>query len=237
MFIVPCKYHSKCLIEESVKSIRLLYPTTKILVVDSNSDDKNYFDRLKSYNVIIADIANVNYECGALWYAVDKYMEDWYVLLQDSVILNKSIDEQLNSDKLFYTFINFSEGSKSNHMNASPEKFINRINDFLGNFEKLPLNENVHYTGVFGPNFIIKRKLIDEMLLNQLDKFLLPTNKFDHQIAERVFGIVVEKCGINIAENTLIGNLHQLMFKCFDASTETLKTDYINKTWLNKHRE
>jgi glycosyltransferase involved in cell wall biosynthesis len=59
MFIVPCKYNPLCLIEKTVESIRKLYPTTKILVVDSNSDDKKYAKKLKKYDIIFADIKNV----------------------------------------------------------------------------------------------------------------------------------------------------------------------------------
>lgn len=237
MFIVPCKYHPLCRIEETVKSIRELHPTTKILVVDSASDDKTYVDKLQKYDIIFADIDNTNYESGALWYTVDKYNEDWYVLLQDSVVLKKNLDVLIQSNELFYCFINFFEDSMSNHMRTESSAFINRINEMMGDFIKLPTDSNTFYSGVFGPNIIIKRKMIDMMLEKNLDKALRPTNKYDHQLSERVYGLVAKQCGVDVIRNTLDGNLHELFGRCFDSSTETIHTEYISKTWLNKHRE
>jgi glycosyltransferase involved in cell wall biosynthesis len=237
MFIIPCKYNQLCLIEDTVKSIRQLYPHTKILVVDSDSEDKTYHNKLAAYDIIFADISNHHYESGALWYAVNKYKEDWYVLLQDSVILNKTLDEQIKSEELFHCFINFYEDSMGNHMRVNSKEFITRINEMLGDFDKLSTEENTRFCGVFGPNFIIKRKMIDMVLSKRLNETLLPTNKYDHQLTERVYGIVAKQCGVNILDNVLVGNLHQLMNgQNFNAGTETLYTDYINKTWLNKHR-
>jgi len=238
MFIVPCKYNPLCLIEKTVESIRKLYPTTKILVVDSNSDDKSYAKKLEQYDVIFADIKNPHYESGAFWYAVDKYKEDFYVVMQDSVILNKSIDEQINSEELFYCFINFFEDSMANHMRTEPFAFISRINEMLGEFEPVPSDINTFYSGVFGPNFIIKREMVDMMLDKKCHITLRPTNKHEHQIQERVYGLIAKQCGVNIIKNTLIGNLHELMRgPGFNHQEETLKTDLITKTWLNKHRQ
>jgi hypothetical protein len=238
MFIVPCKYNSLCLIEKSIESIRKLYPTTKILVVDSDSEDKTYRNQLAAYNIIFADIKNPNYESGALWYAVDNYKEDWYVLLQDSVMLNKSIDEQINSEELFYCFINFFEESMSNHMRTDPSAFISKINEMLGEFEHLPLDSNTFYSGVFGPNFIIKRKMVNMMLDKKCNTTLRPKNKYEHQIQERVYGLIAKQCGVNVIKNTLIGNLHELMNgPGFNHQKETLETDLTTKTWLNKHRQ
>jgi glycosyltransferase involved in cell wall biosynthesis len=238
MFIVPCKYNPLCLIEKTVESIRKLYPTTKILVVDSNSDDKSYAKKLEQYDVIFADIKNSHYESGAFWYAVDKYKEDFYVVMQDSVILNKSIDEQINSEELFYCFINFFEDSMANHMRTEPFAFISRINEMLGEFEPVPSDINTFYSGVFGPNFIIKREMVDMMLDKKCHITLRPTNKHEHQIQERVYGLIAKQCGVNVIKNTLIGNLHELMRgPGFNHQEETLKTDLITKTWLNKHRQ
>jgi len=238
MFIVPCKYNPLCLIERTIESIRKLYPTTKILVVDSNSDDKNYAKKLEQYNVIFADIKNCNYESGALWYAVDNYKEDYYIVMQDSVLLKKSIDEQINSEELFYCFINFFEDSMSNHMGTNPAAFIARINEMLGEFEPLPTDTNTFYSGVFGPNFIIKREMIDMMLDKKCNITLRPENKYDHQVQERVYGLIAKQCGVNVIKNTLIGNLHELMRGSgFNHQKETLETDLITKIWLNKHRQ
>jgi len=237
MFIIPCKYNSHCKIEETVEAVRNLYPNEKILVVDSDSEDLSYFEKLKKHNVIIAEIKNNNYESGALWYAVENYVSDWYVVLQDSVILKKNIDEYLHSDELFYCFINFIENSMNNHMRTDTQQYISRINEMLGDFEKLPTATNTLFCGVFGPNFIIKRKMIDMMLQKNLNNTLRPLNKYDHQITERVYGLIATQCGINMFKNTLSGNLHELFNVCFDSATEIMNAEHISKTWVNKHRQ
>jgi hypothetical protein len=115
--------------------------------------------------------------------------------------------------------------------------FINRINEMLGDFVKLSIDSNTFYCGVFGPNFFTKRKMVDMMLDKNLDKSLRPTNKYDHQLSERVYGLVAKQCGVNVVENTLDGNLHDIMNRCLDVSTETIHTEHISKTWINKYRK
>ena len=81
MFVIPCKYNKDYpSIQKIVHDIRLFHPEETICVVDSDSDDKSYFDDIKLYkNVIIEDIANKNYQIGAYWYAYKKYPnEDFY---------------------------------------------------------------------------------------------------------------------------------------------------------------
>jgi hypothetical protein len=108
----------------------------------------------------------------------------------------------------------------------------------LGEFEPISSDNNTFYSGVFGPNFIIKRKMVDMMLDKKCHITLRPTNKYEHQIQERVYGLIAKQCGINLAENTLAGNLHLLMGgPGFNLQKETLETDLITKTWLNKHRQ
>ncbi len=73
MFIISCKYDGeehpnhdpskaipiKSPIRECVKSIVELHPNEKVVVVDSDSGDKSYFQDIQKYdNVIILDCKN-----------------------------------------------------------------------------------------------------------------------------------------------------------------------------------
>ena len=60
MFVIACKWTEKSLILDCVNSIIKFHPEEKIVVVDSNSDNKEYFKKLPQ-NVIVADINNNNY--------------------------------------------------------------------------------------------------------------------------------------------------------------------------------
>ena len=70
MFVIPTK--NSGYIENCIKSIRDVGHTEDICVVDSNSEDKSYFDHIKKYNVIIEDISNINYVDGAIWHCYDR---------------------------------------------------------------------------------------------------------------------------------------------------------------------
>jgi glycosyltransferase involved in cell wall biosynthesis len=48
MFVIACKYNPKFpFIIHLVESIRKFHPTEKIVVVDSDSDDKSYFSQIE----------------------------------------------------------------------------------------------------------------------------------------------------------------------------------------------
>jgi hypothetical protein len=54
MFVIPCKYTNSCpFIIELVKDIRLYHPNDKIVVIDSDSEDKSYFDKNKNYDLTL----------------------------------------------------------------------------------------------------------------------------------------------------------------------------------------
>ena len=237
MFVLPCKYVESCLIEQAVQAIRIHHPDVKILVVDSDSADKSYFDSLTPYNVIIADVANQNYESGAFWYAVENYKEDWYVLLQDSMILNKSIANVIVSPAEFTCFMYFTEDSHSNYTHMSTPEWIGSINRMLGTLKLLPTNQSTKYTGVFGPNFIIKSALVDKLLATNLDKTLRPTNKYEHQMSERAWGIVASQYGIDLTRSSILGDFHIVREGKYKAETDTLYTEYFIKQWFNSQRK
>jgi hypothetical protein len=219
-----------------VQAIRAHHPDVKILIVDSDSADKSYFDLLTPYNVIIADIANQNYESGAFWYAVENYKEDWYVLLQDSMILNKSIANVIASPTEFTCFMYFTEDSHNNYTHLNTSEWIGGINRMLGTLTPISTEQNTTYTGVFGPNFIIKSTLVDKLLANNLDKTLRPTNKYEHQMSERVWGLAVSQHEIDLTKSSILGDFHIVREGKYKAETNTLYTEYFIKQWFNSKR-
>lgn len=228
MFIVPCKYINQCSIEESIKSIRQYHSTSKILVVDSNSEDKSYFKNLEPYDVIIADVANQHYEIGAFWYAVKNYVEESYILMQDSIIFNRSIDEKISQTKLFSCFTHFFEPLLGNYGHVPTDKWVGRINQMLGEFG--PIAGNQQLVGAFGSNFIIKRKLVDLLLAKNLHKTFLPVNKQDSWISERICGIVPQQHGIDVTES-IAGEYHELKAISYNSETQRLHTEYFDKVF------
>ena len=110
MFVIPCKYNSKFpFIIELVKSIRKFHLTEKIVVVDSDSEDKSYFDILNQYDVIIEDVNNKNWMVGAYWYAFKKFPdEEFYYFMHDSMRVKDNLDNlKEKGDLLAETIKNF----------------------------------------------------------------------------------------------------------------------------------
>ena len=65
IFVIACYYDgSNAAIFECVKSIQKHYKSAKIVVVDSNSPDKTYFQRLKEKKVTVYNAKNKNYDTG-----------------------------------------------------------------------------------------------------------------------------------------------------------------------------
>ena len=83
MFVIACRYNSKYPnVINLVDQILNYHPNEKIVVVDSDSDDKSYFQTLQRKGVVIEDIKNKNRELGAYWHAFKKYPhEDHYFCL------------------------------------------------------------------------------------------------------------------------------------------------------------
>lgn len=61
MFVIPCKFNSNHpFIVNLVEDITNGHSFKKIVVVDSDSEDKSYFDKLRKYDIIIEDVKNKN---------------------------------------------------------------------------------------------------------------------------------------------------------------------------------
>ena len=85
--VLVINHNNAKFIPQCINSIINFHPNEKIVLVDSDSHNKEYFNKLPK-NVIIADIGNKNYMEGALWYCYEKSPEeDFFYLIQDSMSL------------------------------------------------------------------------------------------------------------------------------------------------------
>ena len=198
MFVICCKYNPQFpYIIELVDGIRRYHPTEKIVVVDSNSSDKTYFNLLKKYDVIIEDISNENWMIGAYWYTYKKYPnEEFYYFMHDSMKVKSNLTYLKEND---LTILMHFERFNVAHFN---------------NWESL-VNENTKYEynkngyGCFGPIFFCKNKVMKNMLDAGVDK-LLPKNKFETQICEGAYGFYLENQGYDLTKCSLFGNVFEV---------------------------
>lgn len=194
MFVISCKYNPDFpFIIQLIKDIRTHHSTEKIVVVDSDSNDKTYFQILKEYNVIIEDINNKNWMIGAYWHAYKKYSnEDFYYFMHDSMRVKSNLDYLKKYDLV--TLMHFDRE--------------------IGNFnvwkEKITLESKYNYSnkgrGCYGPIFFCKNKIMKRMLEMKADIFL-PKNKLETHYCERIYGFFFEEQGYDLAECSLFGDV------------------------------
>jgi len=197
MFIIPCKYNPNYpFIINLVKDIRNYHTSEKIVVVDSDSEDKSYFDVLKKYDVIIEDIKNKNWMIGAYWYAFKKYPnEDFYFFMHDSMKVKSNLDYLKEKD--LTTMMHFSRD-------------IGNFNTW-GNY----ITENSEYVYnnkgkcCYGPIFFCKNKVMRKMLEMGADKFL-PNNKAETGYCEGCYGFFLEDQGYIMEECSLYGDVFEI---------------------------
>jgi len=154
MFCFSCKYIPQSPIKECVDSITQFHPNEKIVIVDSQSEDKSYYDLFSEYdNIDILDDCNPYRVPGALWETYKKYPnEPYYIFIQDSVILKKSLEKYLHSDNKFISFMYFPESAGSEGYDVT-QRVLSQTT-----YRVPEPNEGIF--GVFGPLFIVKNELM-----------------------------------------------------------------------------
>ena len=189
-----------------VKSIREFYPDSEIVIVDSNSPNRNHIPILIEMGCIISDFNNINYEAGSIWDTFNKFNRDIYIFLQDSMVLLGNIDEFINKElTVIGGIIPNWEGCNMTHVDWVRNNIVKSDYSFLENgFNILQYN-----------SMIVSREILDKFKSKNLDK-ILPINKTGSCGMERIFGIALLLDGHTINENI------------------KLPENLIQKTWINR---
>lgn len=204
MFVIPVKYNGENHIVECLKSIRESGHDDLVVVVDSNSSDKSYFDLIKPFDVKIEDVGNVNYADGALWHCYHKYQnEDFVYSIHDSMRINENINWMKEKDctALCYFDIQYQGPDGAGGRNC-----YGYCVDILMSLGFYPTEEEMHsFPGLFGSVIFCKRHILDKV--HKLGFFkVLPKDKFEACSQERLWGFFLDKIGVNIKENNLLGD-------------------------------
>lgn len=213
MFIIACKWVEHSKLFELVESIKKNQPEEKIVVVDSNSNDKSYFEKIKN-DCIIEDFGNSNYLEGALWYCYEKYKdENFFYLVQDSMILKKNL--------------NFLKDKDVTHLSYFPYHYNYQYGNQMYQYCSTILHEKTNYKyivpkyAIFGSTLYLKREVLDKLKINGFNN-VLPTNKMEMESLERLWAVVLEQEGYNVEEIGLCRN---------DKFSEN---EYFDKFWLGR---
>jgi len=195
MFVIPCKYNPKFpFVIQLVDDIRKYHKNEKIVVVDSDSDDKSYLDILKNdFNVIIEDVANRNWMVGAYWYVFKKYPnEDFYYFMHDSMRVKDNLDYIKEKDLTI--IMDFPRNIA----------YFNSWGDRITNESKYEYK--LDGRGCYGPIFFCKNKVMKKMQDMGADKFL-PINKQETGYCEGCYGFFLEDQGYDLSECSLYGDV------------------------------
>lgn len=195
MFIIPCKYTSKSThIVQLVSSIRLYHPSEKIMVVDSNSEDKSYFTEIEKYNVIVEDIKNPHWMVGAYWHGYFRFPnEPFYYFIHDSTKVKANMSYLTESPLTILSTFN---------RNASDT--FDAWNDKINSETKYKVKYGGK--GVFGPMMMCQNNVITTMY-NKGASILLPSTKAETGYMEGAFGAMLEADGYDMDRCSLFGDI------------------------------
>lgn len=215
MFIIPCRFDpERPIIFECVDRIKKYHPGEKIVVVDSASPDKSYFDKLDGVEVL--DIDNKNYGVNAFKEAWLKYRleEDFYYCIYDSLLLNQSLASFRKNN--LTTFRYFKTPPTGVGWDENGNDLSIWINAQLS--EHFGISMPASFTGVMGPMWMCEEDVMWNIFASGLIN-IKPTNKWELCAMERIVGIVMELCGYD-PTNSIQGE----MFGFFDQYDETYVT-------------
>ena len=199
MFVVISRYTGTPNVFNCVNSIRAQHPKEEILVVDSASEDKSYFDGFKNVpNVIVADANNKHYSTGALQYAYDNYERDYYYLWQDSMELNANLDYCKNFKLSVWAY--FSMVPYGLQEEAWAREQCAKYTAFT--IPPIPYYDS---WGIAGGIIFCPRETLDHLYSTGF-KNILEDTKDKNQAMERMYGMAFTQLGYNIKENSLLGD-------------------------------
>lgn len=155
----------------------------KICVVDSDSSDLTYYDKVKNDypDVDINFVKNKNYEYGAWKYGLTKYPDyDIYFCIQDSLIINKYIDLSIINDNNAYTY--HYHGGYNSHMSIKEKGINNLKNTGLDYHSIIDTDFNI----ATHSSFIVNNKTMNDIFLTLKEP---PVDKDGSCFYERNFGL------------------------------------------------
>lgn len=226
---MPCKFDAnRPVVYRAVESACKHLPHERVLVVDSNSDDKSYMDKVKEMGAEVADIGNLNYDTGAYWYAYKTYIdENFFFLIHDSCYFVKPPPSELY-DVSVTAFMTFHNTGGVWHYAVGPE--IKWAQNQLEKTDVKYMPSDFYM--IVGPILFIKRDLLDKLVELKFDK-VLPENKVPGVGAmERLWGIALAQVGINEIPYLSPWIENHSQFEYREGNEDGFQCDWFAKSWL-----
>lgn len=217
MIVFPCRYVSgNPVVLRAVESAKRVMPSERILVVDSDSPDKSYFEAVRALGATVDDAKNTHYETGAWWHAYENYEEDFYFFLHDSCEILLPLDGFRELDLSALTTMYSWDHARIDHLVWGLHQFGQHVPDWemaLWGFQS-PL----------GCMFNIHREFLSKLRDDGFHN-ILPTDKVGSCAMERLWGIALVKAGLRQTH---------IMTEYKWTAPEPLETPWIRKHWLHR---
>ncbi len=178
---------------KNVLSLQDQLPEAKIVVVNNNSTNTFYLDKLPETITVEDNVYPSTYEAGALLHAFNKYDFENYFLIQDSIEMYDCF-EIIDYAKQDYEFVfALNLFCPASHMTNDNHK-----NYIKTNFKSLSYLLFMQ-AGIATNSFIAKKhhiqKIVDAGIFVESN---LPKNKLASECWERVFGLAFYKSKIKL---------------------------------------
>lgn len=214
MFIIPCRFDpERPIIFECLDRIKKYHPGEKIVVVDSASPDKSYFDKLNGVDIL--DVENRYYGVNAFKYAWMRYQDQqFYYCIYDSLLLNQSIESFRKYELTTFRYF------KTPPTGVGHDESGNDLSIWIDAQLRKHIGVGMpsSFTGVMGPMWMCGEDVMWDLFTTGLFD-ILPTSKWELCAMERIVGIVMEHRGYD-PTNSIQGE----MFGFFDPYDETYVT-------------
>lgn len=200
IFVIPTKYDpARPVVFDCVRAVRTHHPDARVVIVDSASDDRSYYEPMLELGAEVADIENRHYPTAAFGWALHAYpTERFFGCIFDSLIVNAPLDHLLAFPLTTVRhFLTPPTGWGEDQFGVSLSRWAEDHSPF-------PIPDQ--FVGVFGPMWFC-----DRQVLEQLDRCgffdIHPTDKWQACAMERLAGIVLTELGYD-PTNSLQGEMH-----------------------------
>jgi hypothetical protein len=183
----------------NIFQIKKFYPDFDILVVDSNSEKKDIYDKIDTDDAKIDFAKNLNYEYGAWYHALKNYPNyKVYMFLQDTLSpKNRIIPNDLNEfpKNNFYSW-HYQAGLEwGGYIEDLRNVYCNTKLDFIS---KLP--GSTWITGGGHNSFITSNVIAKEIVFSIETPYIekrISKSKIDSWLSERTTGILANHLNLN----------------------------------------
>jgi hypothetical protein len=213
LFSITCRYDpANPVVLRCIESIRKHHPESPIHVVDSDSEDKSYYEQVKHLGAEVQDIGNHSLTTGNIWHTYENYPDyDFYYFLHDSMLIKDGLLDLMDAEVTALRYFRSWNGigwSPTEHPSGDNgfvySETFNWANSQLLAKTKYTPEPGQRFAALFGPMLMCHRSVLDRLKANGFDK-IRPTTKRQSEAMERLWGMVLNLEGYDLSQLSLQG--------------------------------